>query len=95
MRGQLRHLVESVSDRTAVLIVPNGLHRGVNGSFVLATLPNRDEVAYVETAARGITTGESSDLRTLTETFESIRSTVLPQSQSIDLITRAVETRWT
>jgi hypothetical protein len=94
MRDQLRHLVEVASERISVHVIPSGRHRGVAGSFVLATLADRSEVAYVETAARGITTGEPQDLTTLTERFESIRSRALPVDQSLDLITRTAKERW-
>jgi transcriptional regulator with XRE-family HTH domain len=94
MREQLQHLVAMVSERISVQILPCGLHRGVNGAFVLATVDDRREVAYVETAARGITTGEPLDLAMLTERFESIRSRALPVDQSLDLITRTVKERW-
>jgi hypothetical protein len=62
---------------------------------VLATLEDRSEVAYVETSARGITTGEPQDLATLAERFEAIRSRALPVDQSLELIARTAEERWT
>jgi hypothetical protein len=91
MREQLRHLVESASERVSIHVIRARRHRGVNGSFVLAALQDRSEVAYVETAARGVTTGEPQDLGTLTERFESIRSQALPVDQSLDLITRTAD----
>ena len=94
MRNQLQCLVEAVSERISVHVLPCGLHRGVAGSFVLATLHDRSEVAYVETAARGITTSEPTDVATLAERFESIRSRALPVDQSLDLIKRTAKERW-
>jgi hypothetical protein len=95
MRDQLEHLVGVVSARVSVHIVPSVAHDGISGSFVLATLDDRSEVAYVETAAHGLTTGEPKNLRTLTEAFELIRSRALPVDMSMDLITRTAEERWT
>jgi hypothetical protein len=95
MRDQLSHLVDVASERVSVHVIPAGPHRGISGSFVLATLADRSEVAYVETAARGVTTGEPQDLTTLTEKSESIRSRALPVDQSLELITRTAEERWT
>ncbi|MCW2900131.1 MAG: transcriptional regulator, family [Streptosporangiaceae bacterium] len=95
MREQLHHLVEAASERTSIHIAPARRHRGVNGSFVLATMEDRAEVAYIESAARGITTGEPTDLRTLTERFESIRSQALPVDQSLELIARTADEQWT
>jgi DNA-binding IclR family transcriptional regulator len=94
MREQLQHLVAVVSDKISVQVLPCGAHRGVNGSFVLATVDDRREVAYVETAAHGITTGEPADLARLNKRLESIRSRALPVDQSLDLITRTVKERW-
>jgi hypothetical protein len=95
MREQLRHLVGSASERMSIHVAPARRHRGVNGSFVLATLEDRAEVAYMESAARGITTAEPADLRTLTERFEAIRSQALPVDQSLDLIARTADEQWT
>ncbi|MEV5705291.1 helix-turn-helix transcriptional regulator [Actinoallomurus sp. NPDC052274] len=94
MRHQLQHLVEVVSERISVQIVRCGMHRGISGSFILATLDDRSEVAYIETAARGITTGDTQDIKTLTDKFDSIRSRALPIDQSLDLITRTAKERW-
>ncbi|GAA4638022.1 helix-turn-helix transcriptional regulator [Actinoallomurus vinaceus] len=94
MREQLQHLVTVASDRISVQVLPFGLHGGVNGSFALATLDDQREVAFEETAARGITTGEPSVLRRLIERFESIRSRALPVDQSLDLIMRTAKERW-
>jgi transcriptional regulator with XRE-family HTH domain len=94
MREQLHHLVDSASERISIHVVPARRHRGISGAFVLATLEDRSEVAYVETAARGITTGEPTDLRSLTEKFESIRSQAFPIDQSLELITRTADELW-
>lgn len=94
MREQLRYLIDVVSERIAVHVIRSKRHRGVAGSFVLATRKDRSEVAYVETAARGITTGEPLDLTTLNERFESVRSQALPQDQSLELIERTAKERW-
>lgn len=95
MRDQLEQLITTASPRIAVHVVPSRGHDGVNGSFVLATLEDRSEVAYVDTGARGITTGDPKDLKTLTERFESIRSLALPVDQSLDLIARTAKDKWT
>ncbi|MGI8332012.1 helix-turn-helix domain-containing protein [Actinomadura scrupuli] len=95
MHAQLDHLVTVASERISIHVIPSRRHRGVAGSFVLATLQDRSEVAYVETAARGITTGEPQDLATLTERFEALRSRALPVDQSLELIARTAEKRWT
>ncbi|MGI8336558.1 helix-turn-helix domain-containing protein [Actinomadura scrupuli] len=95
MRGQLEHLIAVASDSVSIQVVPSGFHRGISGSFVIATLADRSEVAYVDTAARGITMSDPQDLDTLTRSFEAIRSQALPVSQSLDVIRRTAEQRWT
>jgi hypothetical protein len=92
--GFRREAVAVVSEKVSVRILPCGLHRGVNGSFVLATRDDRREVVYAETAARGITTGEPADVTTLTKRFGSIRLRTLPVDQSLELITRTANERW-
>jgi transcriptional regulator with XRE-family HTH domain len=95
MKDQLLHLAASASDRIHVHIVPNGVaHSGSLGSFILATLDDRREVAYCETASKGVTTGYTDDLRTLATNFEQIRSHALNLQQSIDLIRRTAEEKW-
>ncbi|MEV5752076.1 helix-turn-helix transcriptional regulator [Actinoallomurus sp. NPDC052308] len=96
MRGQLEHLLSIVSPRISVQIVPDPFGPiGTAGGFVLATLPNRTELAYVATAVRGITTSEPDDIRLLSETYDQIRSRALPVEMSRDLIRRVLEERWT
>jgi transcriptional regulator with XRE-family HTH domain len=96
MRDQLVHLVASVSHRISVQVVPNSVDRPeVNGAFHLATLDDGSEMAHMETAARGISTGSREDIRTLNESFDRIRSQALPVKMSMDLITRTAEERWT
>jgi Domain of unknown function (DUF5753) len=96
MHDQLLQLAASASERVRIHVVPNGVvHPGVRGSFVLATLADRSEVAYVETGARAMTLGESEDLQALSENFEMIRSHALPVGQSIELILRTAEEIWT
>ncbi|GAA4610418.1 hypothetical protein GCM10023195_42750 [Actinoallomurus liliacearum] len=85
-----------VSPRISVQIVPDPFGPiGTAGGFVLATLPNRTELAYVATAVRGITTSEPDDIRLLSETYDQIRSRALPVEMSRDLISRVLEERWT
>lgn len=95
MCDQLNHLVAMASENIHIHIVKSGRHRGLAGAFVLATLSDRREVGYVETAARGITTGMLNDLKTLSNKFESIRSQALSADQSLELIARTAEERWT
>lgn len=95
MREQLEHLVNSVSAQVAVQIVPCGVrHAGLPGAFTIATVDGSD-VAYVETAVRGLVTSNRDDIARLIDVWESIRTCTLSQRESIELIKRTAEERWT
>ncbi|MEV5706314.1 helix-turn-helix transcriptional regulator [Actinoallomurus sp. NPDC052274] len=96
MRGQLEHLMAITSPRISVQVVPGPLRLDdTAGAFVLATLRDRTELAYVETALRGITVSEAEDIRLLSEVYDDIRSRALPVGMSKELIGRILEEQWT
>ena len=94
MRDQLTYLEERVSERLTVQVVPADLSPRLSGTFVLATVET-EEVAYVETAVRGIVTSSRDDIARLEDVWETIRTHVLPQHESLELIRRTAEERWT
>lgn len=95
MREQLEHLVNSVSPRLAIQIVPSGVrHEGLQGSFTIATV-NGSDVAYIETAVRGLVTSNQEDIACIIDVWESIRTYAIPQRESIELIKKVAEERWT
>ncbi|MQY02630.1 helix-turn-helix domain-containing protein [Actinomadura macrotermitis] len=94
MRGQLEHLVDSVSDRLIVQIVPQRFHTGISGSFTLATMEDRSQVGYAETVARGVTMSDEADLARMAEALSSLRAHALPVDMSIDLIRKVVAENW-
>ncbi|GAB2464406.1 helix-turn-helix transcriptional regulator [Streptosporangium sandarakinum] len=95
MREQLEHLVSMVSSRLSIQVVPHGMHSGLMGGFVIATLAGGSDVLYAETAIRGITTSDPADVAAAVECFEVMRTEALPLGMSIDLIKKAVEEKWT
>ncbi|MFG1864798.1 helix-turn-helix domain-containing protein [Microbispora bryophytorum] len=96
MRDQLEHLVSIAGPQTSVQVVPPGRVRsGLLAGFVIATLEGGSEVAYLETAVRGLTTGDHDEVAAAVAQFEAIRIEALPLSMSIDLIRRTAEDRWT
>ncbi|GAA2621439.1 helix-turn-helix transcriptional regulator [Actinomadura fulvescens] len=98
MYEQLIHVAEAAetSPRISVQVLPFGVHTGLQGSFVIASLgAGNGEVAYVETALRGEITRSPEDLEDLTDTWESIRTDALPERDSLELIRRTAEERWT
>lgn len=63
------------------------------GAFILATANGRD-VAYLETAVRGLVTSAREDVSILSAAWESVRSFAMPQHESIEFIRRTAEERW-
>ncbi|MET8332273.1 helix-turn-helix domain-containing protein [Streptosporangium canum] len=95
MKEQLEHLVSMISPRLSVQVVPHGMHSGLMGGFVIATLNGGSDVLYAETAIRGITTSDQEDVAAAVECFEVMRTEALPLGMSIDLIKRTAEKKWT
>jgi transcriptional regulator with XRE-family HTH domain len=94
MHKQLDHLVASADPRLSIQIVPYGAeHIGFQGSFVIADVDG-NQVAYVESAVRGMTLGSPEDLAAATDVWESVRTAALSQQESLELIRKAAE-RWT
>nr|BFE32871.1 helix-turn-helix transcriptional regulator [Actinomadura rugatobispora] len=94
MRDQLEYLVSRIGPFLTVQVVPATGHLGTAGAFKIATLEDRTEVAYVETSARGLTMSEPEDLAAMSRTLLQLRSLALPLNQSIDLIRRTAEEKW-
>ncbi|RAY13532.1 XRE family transcriptional regulator [Actinomadura craniellae] len=96
MREQLAKLLDAMSSRVVIQIVPTRIPlAGTAGSFVIATLRDTTKVAYAETAARGFTLGDPEDVLSLEESFDDIRAAALPSDMSADLIRKVMEERWT
>lgn len=95
MCEQLGHLIAMAGPRLSVQIVPQGMHSGLLGGFVIATLDDGCDVLYAETAIRGITTSDADDVAAAIERFEAIRTEALPLNMSLELIKKTMEERWT
>lgn len=96
MREQLDRLLALSSSRITIQILVGPLPASATaGAFALATMPDRSEFGYVETAARGLTLNEPDDMYTLTGIYDEIRAQALPVGQSKDHIRRIMEERWT
>lgn len=97
MKAQLLRLAEiAATPGMSVQVVPMGPHLGVLGGFVIATLHGGgSEVAYVETAVRGLTMSGRNELAAARDAWESIRDEALHRRASIDLILRTAEEKWT
>ncbi len=95
MRDQLEHLLACVSPpNLTVQIVRSADNPHSVGAFMIATVEG-SEVGYVETAIRGIVTSSREDIASLQASWESIRTFALPQRESIELIRKVIEEKWT
>ncbi|MFC4907445.1 helix-turn-helix domain-containing protein [Actinomadura gamaensis] len=93
MCDQLDHLV-AMAERPNVSIqvtTVGGRPAGTGGAFVVATMPDRSEVAYLETAVRGITTELREDLSGLSEALRHLQAKALPEAMSVEAIRKARE----
>jgi hypothetical protein len=94
MRAQLKHLAASVSEKLTIQVIRSDVSPRLSGAFTIGTV-NGGEVAYVETAVRGIVTSSREDIARLEDVWETIRSYALSQQESLDFIRRTAEARWT
>ncbi|MEE6261298.1 helix-turn-helix domain-containing protein [Plantactinospora sonchi] len=93
MRDQLKHLLDmSQRPKVQVLVVPRsaGLHAGLAGAFVLATLPGRGRAGYVDDQLRGRLVTDGGDLDRLEVSWEIVTGLALPVNLSRDLIAKAI-----
>jgi transcriptional regulator with XRE-family HTH domain len=96
MKEQLAHLVEA-GDRPNVqlriLPMSAGLHAGLTGAFVVASLPGTGSprLGYLDDQLRGRTVADAEDIRELDRTWESLSGLALPGGQSRDLIQRMID----
>ena len=71
MRDQLAHLL-ALSERPiiSILIVPKPISPAASrGAFILATLPDRSEIAYADMAARDLTLDDADDIRAISDRY--------------------------
>jgi transcriptional regulator with XRE-family HTH domain len=94
MRAQLEHLLASVGPRLTLQVVRSNENPRSAGAFAIATVDGVD-VGYVETAIRGIVTSNADDLAALTAAWEAIRTFALSQQESLNLIRKVIEEKWT
>lgn len=97
MREQLEYLIEMsmLPNVTVQVVLTSGEHDGNTGAFVVATMDDRSEVAYVETAIRAITTDDPTDLSALARTLVALRCRTLTEDMSRELIRKVVQEKWT
>lgn len=91
-RAQLERLVELAAlPHIRLYVVPAavGAHPGLAGGFVLATLPDGDEVAYVD-GVYGQVVDRPDAVDTIRVMWDTLLSEALPASVSVELIGKLV-----
>lgn len=83
-----------MSEKLTVQIIRSDVSPRLSGAFTIGTVDG-GEVAYVETAVRGIVTSSRNDIARLEDVWETIRTYALSQQESLDLIRRTAEEKWT
>lgn len=89
MRPQLEHLVEMSHRPTVhIRVIPMsaGLHAGMAGPFVLASLPAGHHSAYLDDQLRGRVATDATDIGELGQIWEAVSELALPANQSRDLM---------
>lgn len=98
MREQLAHLVKLGRALTRVRIqvvrLSAGAYAGLDGPFVIATSPGREDVVYLEGQRHGQVVDRAEFVQQMVEVWESIRGEALSHQQSLELISEVAET-WT
>lgn len=98
MREQLHHLVRLNTEhrRIRIHVVPSnvGAYAGLAGPFVIATLPENDEVGYLDNRLNGQVVQGADDLADLRAQWEATLAEALTLQQSTELIAEVAKT-WT
>lgn len=93
MIEQLGHLADRIEGGMQIQVVSSdGTHLGNTHSFTMATLEDMQQVAYVETVARGFTMAEPTDLVAFGRALRQVQGLALPVAQSLDEIRRKAQT---
>jgi hypothetical protein len=93
MRAQLERMLEVGSlPNVSIRVIPRaaGFHVGLEGSFVLATIPN-GEVAYMEAWGGGRLEEDRAAIRRYGTLYDRIGAEALPESSSRTLIRQILE----
>ncbi|MEO3745209.1 helix-turn-helix transcriptional regulator [Plantactinospora sp. B5E13] len=98
MREQLLHLARLNQEhpRVRIQVVPAtvGAYPGLDGPLIIATLPENDEVVYLESRIKGQVLSRPDDVAEVRKHWEDILAEALPPTQSTELILEVAE-RWT
>ncbi len=97
MREQVDHLA-SVAElpHVQIHIVADdaGLYPGLQGGFILATMPDETTVGHIDYQVRSQTVSGTTEIATLQKTWEAVLRDALPRRPSLSLIKEMAE-KWT
>ncbi|MFC6022489.1 Scr1 family TA system antitoxin-like transcriptional regulator [Plantactinospora solaniradicis] len=94
MKDQLEHLVDIGHRPTVHLrVIPGdvGLHAGLAGAFVVATLPGGSRLGYLDDQLRGRVVSDVDEVGDLERTWESLSAVALPRDQSRDIMLKVID----
>jgi transcriptional regulator with XRE-family HTH domain len=98
MCEQLMHLAELARrPRITIQVVPakTGAHAGLLGAIIIAGFADSPDIVYLETSADGQVIDKPSVVAQVTLRFDTVRAVALPRDESLDLIVKVAEERWT
>ncbi|MDG4764696.1 helix-turn-helix transcriptional regulator [Solwaraspora sp. WMMD406] len=96
MKDQLGHLVDlghRPSVKVRVLPDEAGLHLGLGGAFVIASLPDGRRCGYLDNQLKGTVVSSHGEVTELELAWESVDGLALPVVQSRDLMLRMIDER--
>ncbi len=94
MARQLERLLAVARQpNVSVQVIPYGTrnHPGLDGSFLLITVPERGQVVYTETRASGTPVEDSATTNDYARVFGDLRGAALPGEASQDYIRKIME----
>jgi transcriptional regulator with XRE-family HTH domain len=98
MREQLFHLVRLNEEhhRTRIHVVPSivGAYPGLAGPFIIATLPEREEVVFLDNRLQGQMVERPDDVAEVRNHWEDTLAEALTLAQSTELLSKVAKT-WT
>ncbi|MFC5747071.1 helix-turn-helix domain-containing protein [Actinomadura rugatobispora] len=96
MRQQLEHLVElSCRSKVGLQIAPICYIRNVWAPFVIATQSDQRQVVYTDNAYGGETTTDLQHVALVSETFAMLQAEALNIKDTLTLIRKVIDERWT
>ncbi|TYK51231.1 helix-turn-helix domain-containing protein [Actinomadura decatromicini] len=98
MRGQLSHLVEMARRANVIVqVIPadSSVCAGFLSGFVIASIENAEDVAYVDNQLTGEVIEDTQEVARLRYMFDDFRAEALRAHESISFIMKIIEELWT